>query len=193
MYFNEELRPGIRDYLKKSIWTGLLQGLCGIIFGIYTLISPIGTLSIFLSVIGLLLLLHGGLLVISALMGIRSDSMWLVLFAAGLFQLLLGLFIVSKSDGLSEIAVMLSTVGLGLIGIMTGTISLISAIRYRDAAHNVWSYISRGGLFFIIGVAMLLAPFGFGTAMVRTIAVIAVFLGALQSWGAVKLYIELKS
>ncbi len=193
MYFNEDLIPGMRSYLKKSIWTSLLQGLAGIVFGIYAFISPIGTLSLFLSLLGLLLLSHGALQMISAVMGLRRDNLWYMLFIAGALQLLLGLFIVSRSEGISTTAMMLSTVGLGLIGVVTGTISLITAIRYKDVAVNVWAFISRGGLFFIIGISMLLAPFGFGTAMVRTVALIAVFLGALQSWGAVKLFNELRT
>jgi uncharacterized membrane protein HdeD (DUF308 family) len=193
MYFSEDLKPGMRDYLKKSIWTSLLQGVAGIVFGIYTFVSPIGTLSIFLFVIGFLLLVHGVLMIVSSVMGIGRDNMWFVIFAAGVFQLLLGLFIVTKSEGLSTTAVMFSTVGLGLIGVVTGTISLITAIRYKDVAGNVWAFISRGGLLFIIGITMLLAPFGFGTAMVRSVGLIAVFLGALQTWGAFKLFIEVKA
>jgi len=193
MYINDELKPGMRDYLKKSIWTSLLQGLGAVVFGIYAFVSPIGTLGIFMSIIGLLLLFHGALLVISALMGLKRDGMWLPILAAGLLQLLLGLFIVSRADGLSATAVMLSTVGLGLIGVISGTVSLIAAIKYRDVASNVWSFISRGGLFFIIGISMLLAPFGFGTAMVRAVGLIAALLGALQAWGAVKLFKEMKA
>lgn len=192
MYFNEELKPGMRSYLQNSIWTSLLQGIAGSAFGLYTFISPIGTLSLFISVIGVLLLVHGVLQMISALMGIKRDNLWYMIFAAGGLQLLLGLFIVSRTEGISATAVMLSTVGLGLIGVVTGTISLIAAIRYKDVVVNVWAFISRGGLLFIIGISMLLAPFGFGTAMVRTVGLIALFLGVLQTWGAVKLFLELK-
>jgi uncharacterized membrane protein HdeD (DUF308 family) len=192
MYFNEEMKPGMRVYLKRTLWAGLLQSAAAIVFGIFAFLSPIGTLSVFLMLIGFYLLVHGLLKAASSVMGMKSDSMWYIGVTSGLLQLLLGLFIVSRPGEASNTAVMLSTVGIGMVGIIAGTISLISAIRYRDIIANVWPFILRGGILFIIGVSMLLAPFGFGIAMVKVVGAVAVVLGLIQLWTSIRLFSELK-
>ncbi len=191
MYFNEELKPGMRGYIKNTAWTGFVYGLAALVFGVFAVITPSGTLSVFVGAIGFLVLVHGAVLAAASLLGIKRDPQWYIGLVSGLLQLLLGLFIITRSENISNTALMLSTVGIGLVGIFTGTFSLISAIRYRDIVSNVWPQILRGGLLFIVGVSMLLAPFGFGTAMVRTVGVMAALFGIFQLWTSFKLVKEL--
>lgn len=193
MYFNDEMKPGMRGYLKNTLWAGMLYGLAAFIFGIFLLITPIGSLSVFVGAIGFLLFIHGLLLVVSAIMGMKKDTLWYMGLVSGLLQLALGLFIISRPAEISNTALMLSTVGIGVIGIFTGTFSLINSIRYRDVVRNVWAQALRGGLLFIIGISMLLAPFSFGLAMVRTIGVLSLLFGTFQLWSTIKLLRELNN
>ena len=180
MYFNDEMKPGMRIYINRTAWSGLIYGLIALVFGVFMVVSPTGTLAFFVGACGLLLLVHGLLLLATSLMGIKRDPHWFIGLGAGLLQFILGLFITTRAGGISNTALMLSTVGIGLIGIFTGTYSLVSAIRYRDVVRNVWPLVLRGGLLFMIGISMLLAPFGFGTAMMRGIGVVAAVIGILQ-------------
>ncbi len=193
MYINEEMIPGVRGYMKNTAWSGFVYGIATVIYGVFTIIAPIATLSAFVIAIGFLVLLHGVMLIITSLIGIKRDPLWLAGFAAGMLQLLLGGFIASRAGNISSMALMVSTVGIGLIGIFSGAFSFISAVRYHDAVKNVGQHVLRGVLLFIIGISMLLAPFGFGTAMVRTVGIIALVFGLLQLWSSVKLIKELKA
>ena len=192
MYFSDEMIPGMRKYIKNTAWTGLIYGAVAVVFGVFTVFNPGGTLSFMVGAIGMLLLAHGLLLTITSLIGIKKDNHWYASLGGGILQLLLGLFIVSHSSNISNTALMVSTVGIGLIGVFSGAQSLVTAIRYRDIVKNIWSLVFRGALLFIIGISMLLAPFGFGAAMVRTIGIIAFVFGGFQVWASVRLIKELK-
>ncbi|HAK45669.1 MAG TPA: hypothetical protein DCO79_07095 [Spirochaeta sp.] len=193
MYYKDEIKPGMLGYLRNTVWAGFIYGLAALVFGIFTIITPTGTLIVFVGAIGFFLLVQGLILTVSALMGIKKDPHWYLGLGAGLLQLLLGLFIVMRSGAISNTALMLSTVGIGLVGISTGTYNLVNAIRHRDLINNVWPSALRGGLLFIIGVSMLLAPFGFGLTMMRGIGVVAVLLGLLQLWASFGMLRELKN
>ena len=192
MYFNDEMKPGMRGYIKDTIWAGFVYGAAALVFGIFAVAAPVGTLSVFVGAIGFLLLSHGLLLAVSAVMGIRKDRLWYTGLISGLLQLGLGMFIITRHGEISNAALMFSTVAIGLIGVFTGTYNLITSIRYRDIVKNVWPQTIRGGLLFIIGVSMLLAPFGFGTAMVRTIGIVSLIFGLLQIWTLINLIKEMK-
>ena len=190
MYFSEEGIQGIRVHLRKTSWISMIQGLVCLVFGLWTAVSPSGSIAAFLVLIGGFILLNGLMQAVSAVAAARHDRLWYAGLGAALVQILLAVFILSKSRAISEFAIMLSTVGLGIVGVISGAVSIIAAVRYRDAVDNVSAWLSRGALFFVIGIAMLIAPFGFGTAMVRTVGVLASVFGIVQIWGAVKLFKE---
>ena len=192
MYFTDQQKPGMKKYLRRGLWSGILSAAAASGFGLYAVISPIGTLTFFVAAVGLFLTVNGLVQLIYSLTGLRRDRMWYIGAAGGVLQLLLGFFIVSQPSEISNTALMLATVGIGMTGIAAGTVNMISGIRYRDAARNIWSFIARGALLFIIGVMMLLAPYGFGTATIRAAGVIGILSGILQLWTVIRLYLELK-
>lgn len=192
MYYRDETKPGMRVFLKSTVWAGFVYALTALVFGVFTAVTPTGTLSVFVWAIGLFLLAHGVILLISALMGIKKDPHWYTSLGSAVIQLGLGLFIVMRSEAISNTALMFSTIAIGLTGVLTGTHNLIKAIRHREIIQNVWATAIRGGLLFVIGISMLLAPFGFGVAMMRSIGIFAALMGIFQLWTSIKLLRELK-
>ncbi|MDC7227421.1 MAG: DUF308 domain-containing protein [Spirochaetales bacterium] len=191
MYFNDEIKPGMLGYLRNTAWAGFIYAGAAIVFGIFTVITPSGTLSVFISAIGFLMLVQGAVFTFAAIMGIKRDPHWYLGAGSGLIQVLFGLFIVLRAGNISNTVLMITTVGIGLVGIFAGTHNIINAIRYRELIRNVWPTALRGGLFFIIGMSMLLAPFGFGVAMMRVMGLLAVLIGFLQLWTSIRLIREL--
>ncbi|MDC7124768.1 MAG: DUF308 domain-containing protein [Spirochaetales bacterium] len=180
MNFSGDMTDEMMDYLKKTTWVGYVYSIVSILFGLFAIIAPVGTLGLFIGVFGIILLIHGILLTISVILSVRSNNFKPARLLSALLELVVSIFIIAQLSEISKFALSAAFIGIGIIGVAGGIYTIVEGIRLRTVVNEIPPAVTRGILILIIGICMLISPLGLAQAMIRLMGIASLVFGVLQ-------------
>lgn len=147
------LRPALKQ-LADNWWLFLAQGILSIILGVLALVWPGSTLVVLTVLFGLLLLLNGIVVVMSAIGFAASNLPWGWRLTIGLLDILAGLIVI-RWPGETAVTVLLF---IGFWAILVGISQVIGGIADHAALSHAWLVALDGVVSIIFGILMVVWP-----------------------------------
>jgi uncharacterized membrane protein HdeD (DUF308 family) len=169
------------ELTKKSknanLWLVLIKGILMIVFGVWLLQSPNENLQKLSMIFGLLIL-AGGLLEISlAFNNRKTNSKWEWTLISGVFDILLGAFLMANPDFI----LLLITLLISLWLFFRGVLLLRTALAYKRANNKNYIYpLIFGILLIIIAVIFVWHPEVFGITLAFWTALAFISVGIFR-------------
>lgn len=147
------MRPALKQ-LADSWWLFVAQGVLSIIFGVLALVWPGRTLVVLTVLFGLLLLVNGIVVVLSAIGFAASNLPWGWRITVGLLGILAGLIIL-RWPGETAVTALLF---IGFWAIIVGISQVIGGIADHAALAHAWLVALDGVVAIIFGILMVVWP-----------------------------------
>jgi len=162
--------------LSKNWWVFLLRGLFAVAFGVMALLQPGIALGALILLFAVYAIADGVGHFIAMFSGLRVSPWWV--------QLLSGLL--SVAAGIIALLWPALTAGALLIlvaawAVLTGVLSIATAIRFRSVIDNEWLYVLGGLLSVVLGVLFIARPGAGILSLVWLLGVFALMMGLLLS------------
>lgn len=169
-------------------WLLALKGLFAIIVGVLIFVRPIEALLGITLFIGIMALLGGVALIAYSISNRKHLEEWGWLLAEGIFDILIGIAIV----GYPAFSALLLTSLLGVWFILSGIFQLIYYSRLRRRAANRQVVLVNGIITILLGLVIVINPFGGALGLTLVVGVTAILYGLLQIYTAFR-YREIAS
>jgi uncharacterized membrane protein HdeD (DUF308 family) len=165
-------------------WYFLLRGLLLAGTGLFVLLKPDLSAKAFAQLLGALVLIDGVLAVLAGIMGHTESRLWTV--GRGLLMILVGLFVFTQPALAAGIAIKTVLYIIAPFVVFNGIMEIVAAIRDQAAVSAEKSTVLGGALWVAFGLLLFLAPVSFGVMIVRIIGIIAILIGLILLFFAVK-------
>jgi hypothetical protein len=168
--------------MKKSNWlTFLINGLIAVIIGLLLLfLDPLTILKI-TDLFALVLVLSGVVLIIVAVRNIQKKLPYVLLFSEGLLAFIVGVILLIYTLESLKIFVII----LGLWALVVGFIQVIISLRAKEKTRHNKVLQYNGILMGVLGVLLLLNPFGAMVLLKTIVGVLALIVGILLLYFAI--------
>lgn len=160
--------------LSKNWWVFLLRGLFALAFGVIALLQPSIALGALILLFAIYAIADGIGHLIALFSGLRVSPWWVQLLS-GLLSLAAGV-IALVSPGLTAAALLILV---ATWAIVTGVLSMVTAIRFRTVIDNEWLYVLGGLLSVALGVLFVAMPGAGILSLVWLLGVYALAMGVL--------------
>lgn len=162
---------------NANLWLALIKGILMIVFGVWLLQSPNENLQKLSMIFGLLIL-AGGLLEISlAFNNRKTNSKWEWTLVSGVFDILLGAFLMANPDFI----LLLITLLISLWLFFRGVLLLRTALSHKKANNKNYIYpLIFGILLIIIAVIFVWHPEVFGITLAFWTALAFISVGIFR-------------
>jgi uncharacterized membrane protein HdeD (DUF308 family) len=169
------------ELTKKSknanLWLALIKGILMIVFGVWLLQSPNENLQKLSMIFGLLILASGLLEISLAFNNRKTSSNWEWTVVSGVFDILLGAFLMANPDFL----LLLITLLISLWLFFRGVLLLRNALAYKKANNENYIYpLIFGMLLILIGVIFVWHPEVFGITLAFWTALAFISVGIFR-------------
>lgn len=158
--------------INRSWWSFLLRGIVAIAFGIILLAWTGATVGTIIVLVGLLALIDGVVNVILAVVRATRKEKWGWTLAAGLIGFLLGAVIIAHPEFTFEVVAVL----VGIYAVAMGIAMLAFAFDLPAMSGRGWVGV-LGALSIIIGIIILVYPFGSAYTVSVLVAIYALAVG----------------
>lgn len=162
--------------LRSNWWAYLLRGLVAIIFGILVLVWPGATTLVLIILFGAFALVDGVFSLVASIMAAKRGEKWASQLLLGLVGILIGVVVLAR-PGVGILAVLLV---IAIWAIITGFISLFTAIELPREVKGRWVLGLAGVLAIIVGILLIAFPIEGVFAVVLFIGILAIILGLLN-------------
>ncbi|KLU07216.1 membrane protein [Rhodopirellula islandica] len=153
-------------------WLPLIRGLLLLILGIYALFQPGMTLATFAQVVGFFLAFDGVMAIIAGVIGDTPSRVGTIV--RGVIEVLAGMFVFANPMLVAGLTATIVISVIGAMVIVSGVVEIAAAIQDRRHIQGEGWLILAGILSVLIGIALLVAPMGFGLTLVRILGALAI-------------------
>ncbi|WDQ14634.1 HdeD family acid-resistance protein [Rhodopirellula sp. P2] len=153
-------------------WLPLIRGLLLLVLGIYALFQPGMTLATFAQVAGFFLAFDGVMAIIAGAVGDTPSRMGTIV--RGVIEVLAGVFVFANPMLVAGLTATIVISVIGAMVIVSGVVEIAAAIQDRRHIQGEGWLILAGILSVLIGIALLVAPMGFGLTLVRVLGALAI-------------------
>jgi uncharacterized membrane protein HdeD (DUF308 family) len=162
--------------MKKSNWlTFLINGLIAVLIGLLLLfVDPMAILKI-ADLIALVLVLSGVVLFLVGIRNIRKKQPYMLMMSEGLVAFIVGVILLIYT--LESIKILV--IFLGAWALVVGLIQVIISLRAKEKTRHNKVLQYNGILMGILGILMLLNPFGAVVLMKTIVGILALLVGLL--------------
>ncbi len=162
--------------LHKNWWLLTINGIIAVIFGVFALFIPQGTILTIAKYFGFILLLGGLILLIGALMNKKKQKNYTLLLIEGIVTLILGLIILLFTRQTLELFVII----VGIWAIILGIMQLVILTGIERAGSNKRILLINGLLTLLFGVLIFFNPFQAAMAFTVLVGIIALVFGVIM-------------
>ncbi len=175
---------------KKSLavvwWVLLLRGLLLLTAGLFVFSRPGLSATIFIQVVGVLVLFEGILALIECFSRNGDSRGWSVF--KGLLLAMVGIFAISQPAFIAGFAAITVLYLVATVAVIHGTLNVIGAVRTPSAPPVRTASLFNGILTLILGLILFLAPISFGLLLIRILATFAIFTGLVLLFLAFRIH-----
>lgn len=161
-------------------WIPALAGALMIIGGIVMIVWPTKTSHVAAFLIGLVLVVHGILELITAAVTASKHSAWGFYLASGIISLAFGLPLMFAS----EISAKALAIVMGIFLMLSGLVGIIAGARLRREGFPTGRYLLRGLVAIAVGLAVVLWPQVTLNVIVILVAIWLIVAGVFALIGA---------
>jgi len=160
--------------LSKNWWVFLVRGLLAVAFGVIALVQPGIALGALILLFAFYAILDGIGHFIVLLSGMRISPWWVQLLS-GLLSLGAGV-IALVWPSLTAQALLIIVASWAIV---TGLLTIVTAVRFRSVVVNEWLYVLGGLLSVLLGVLFVLMPQAGILSLVWLLGLYALLVGIL--------------
>ncbi|EKK00495.1 hypothetical protein RBSH_04222 [Rhodopirellula baltica SH28] len=153
-------------------WLPLIRGLLLSVLGIYALFQPGMTLATFAQVAGFFLAFDGVMAIIAGVIGDTPSRTGTIV--RGVIEVLAGTFVFANPMLVAGLTATIVISVIGAMVVVSGVVEIAAAIQDRRHIQGEGWLILAGILSVLIGIALLVAPMGFGLTLVRILGALAI-------------------
>lgn len=182
------LPDAVRDITQRIAskwWVLLLRAVLLIALGLYALLQPGVTLVAYALVLGVFVLVDGVFSLVAAVSSWAETRAWTV--ARALLSILVGAVIVWNPALFGIVAAVVMVTVLAFMAIFSGVMEIIVAIRERKQIEGEGWMIFSGVVSILFGIVLLLAPFIAAALFIQVSGVIAIVLGGVGVYLALRM------
>ena len=187
MNASESNQP-VRQFAAGAVggvwWYFLLRGLLLAGAGVFLLLKPDLSATVFAQLLGALVLIDGILAVLAGITGHTESRLWTI--GRGLLMILVGLFVFTRPALAAGLAIKTVLYIIAPFVVFNGILEIVAAIRNQGGASAEKSTVLGGALSVAFGLLLFLAPVAFGITIVRIIGIIAILIGIILLFFASK-------
>jgi uncharacterized membrane protein HdeD (DUF308 family) len=170
-----------RALCRRTWWVFLVGGLASVIFGVLAFINPGIALLVLAMFFAAAVLVDGAFNAVGAVQHRDKDGWWLMLLL-GILGVVIGAFALLKPP-ISMLALIYLV---AFQAIFAGVLIVGLGYKVRKATEREWILYLTGALSVLFGILVIVNPGAGGVAIVYTIAVWAILVGALKVWFSFK-------
>ena len=161
------------DLVSRDWWVLVLRGIAGVLFGFIAITWPDITLGVLIVLFGAYAIVDGALSLGAAVNTQGDDRWWHIL--SGASGIVAGL-IAWIWPGISALALLYLIASWALV---VGGAEVVAAItRHKEAKHE-WMLGISGVIWIIFGIVLVALPGDGAIAIITTIGIFAIFIGAM--------------
>lgn len=157
------------EYVKRW-WLISLRGMLSILVGLMLIASPVKSVVVITTLVGLYMLIEGVIVMVASLFHIKKDDDWWVFFFQGLVTLLIGILVFALPQVTLAALLFLVAIWIFVVGIAM----LFQAFRERKEVYGGEWLMTAGSI-----VLLLIAFFLFSNPE-TTIQITAVLIGVVM-------------
>jgi uncharacterized membrane protein HdeD (DUF308 family) len=162
--------------ITRDWWAFIVRGIAAIVFGFLFLSRPGRALAALVLVFGIYAIVDGAFALFSGIdAGVRRER-WGFLVMSGVLGIAAGVVTLAWP----HITAMVLFYLIAFWALFTGTMQLITAIRFRRLLAHEWTLGLAGALAIILGILMLAQPIAGLYALVGVIAGFAIVFGGVN-------------
>ncbi len=180
---NQPTRQLTSAALGIAWWYFLLRGLFLIIAGAFLVFKPGMSAAAFTQVIGAFMLVDGLLAIVSGFTGNTETRLWTIL--RGILVALIGWIVFSRPALVAGFAVSTLLYIIAAIVLIGGILEVLAALKGKKSSSKQPSLLG-GALLIAFGLLLLFAPMAFGLLIVRIIGGVAILIGIILLFLALK-------
>lgn len=180
-----QLRQEVLEAVAALWWVPLVRGVLLIALGGYALLMPGLTLTAYMVVIGVFVLLDGILAIVAGLFGWVESRGWAI--ARGVIGILIGLYVLAHPAIVGVVAVWILVLLLAAQSIVCGVLEIVTAVRERQEIEGEWWLVLGGLLSIAFGVILLSWQQIAAVMLIQVLGAFAIIAGVVLIVAAFKL------
>lgn len=180
---NQPARQLASAALGIAWWYFLLRGLFLIIAGAFLVFKPGMSAAAFVQVIGAFMMVDGILAIVAGFTGNTPTRLWTIF--RGALAALIGWIVFSRPASVAEFTVSTLLYIIAAIVLIGGILEVVAALKGKKSSNKEPSLLG-GALLIAFGLLLLFAPLAFGILIVQIIGGVAILIGAILIFLALK-------
>jgi uncharacterized membrane protein HdeD (DUF308 family) len=173
----------MKTFFVKNWWSFIFNGAIAIVYGLLALLIPKEVLELMIKYTGVLLLLGGAILFVSAIARYRTKMPYGSMLTVAVLLLAVGAVITFKTIATIQVVVVV----LGIWALLTGIFQLATFISFNDSLSNKGLIIANILFTISFGLIMLFNPFAAARILIVFSGILALVTGVLYLWYGFKL------
>lgn len=174
-----------QNNLASHWWILMVQGILAILFGILAVFWPSLTLTVFVYMFGIYILIAGVVGLIQGLLSIGRGKTWILPLLLGLLQLGIGLYLVRHPAVSFGVLILLA----GSVFVVYGIFGIVAALADKSGSStNKTLGVIAGLVSLLAGILLFFQPAAGGTAFVWVIGLFSLISGPI--WIALSLDVK---
>lgn len=173
----------MKIFFVRNWWSFIFNGVIAIIYGLLALLIPKEILELMIKYTGVLLLLSGAVLFVSAIARYSAKMPYGSMLIAAVLLLAAGAVITFMTSATIQVGVIV----LGIWALLTGLFQLATFISFNDSLTNKGLVITNILITIGFGLIMLFNPFAAARIFVVFSGILSLVTGVLYLWYGFKL------
>ena len=158
---------------SKNWWLMAINGAIAILFGIFALFVPEGTIIVIAKYFGIVVLIGGLIILVGAIRNIKIKQSYALMMTEAIISIAIGIIILVFTKETIEIFMIL----IGLWAVIVGITLLVLLANIKEGTHDKYVILFSGVLSVIFGVVVLFNPFTMAAVLTIIVGIAALILG----------------